>query len=74
MHLFIKGGKYEPPPEYIDYQLCRYVYHCLPSELDAEPWENVALHLEFMAQEARVNKPKDEKDWGEMAGQIDWAG
>jgi len=35
------------------------VYHCLPSELDNESWDDVALHLEFMNQEARVDKMKD---------------
>ena len=59
------GGKHDPPPEYIDYLLCRHVYHCLPSELDAEDAEAIALHLDFMEQEARVDKMKDKAADGE---------
>lgn len=61
MHLYIGGDKNDPPPEFTQYLLCRHIYHCLPSELDAEPWDNIALHLEFMAQEARVDKLKSGK-------------
>ena len=45
--------------------LCRHVYHCLPSELDAEDAEAIALHLDFMEQEARVDKMKDKAADGE---------
>lgn len=35
-------------------RLCRDVYHCLPSELEDEPWENIALHLAMMTAEAEA--------------------
>ena len=28
--------------------LCRYVYHCLPSELDEEEWSRIATHLAIL--------------------------
>lgn len=43
-----------PPPEYLEYVLCREVYHCLPSQLRAEPLENVLPHLIAMSVESRV--------------------
>ena len=40
-------------------QLCREVYHCLPSALDGEDYDAIATHLELLAEEGRYqNKPK----------------
>lgn len=35
-------------------QLCRDVYHCTPSELDAQDFETVMQHVRFMEIEARL--------------------
>lgn len=32
------------PPELREYLLCRYIYHCTPSELDREDQERVMAH------------------------------
>lgn len=42
------------PPEYIEYRLCRDVFHCLPSELDDEPWQPIRRALAFIAAEAKA--------------------
>ena len=57
------GGKGEsknsPPPwEWTELQLCREVYHCLPSALDGEDYDAIAVHLALLAEEGRYqNKP-----------------
>jgi hypothetical protein len=49
----------EPPPfEYLEMQLCRDVYHCLPSQLDQEDWRRISVHQEMMNIEAEVNEAK----------------
>lgn len=40
------------PWEFTQYRLCRYVYHCTPSELDQEERAVVDLHLRFATEEA----------------------
>lgn len=42
------------PWEYIAYRLCRDVFHCLPSELDDEPWENIVRALAFIEAEVKA--------------------
>lgn len=42
------------PWEYIEFRLCRDVFHCLPSELDDEPWENIRRTLAFIDAEVRA--------------------
>lgn len=46
--------------------LCRDVYHCTPSELDAQDWERVATHLICLDVEAKVRKQREGKN-GEAA-------
>ena len=53
-HLWTGGG--DTPWEYVDLRLCRDVYHCLPSALEAEDARTILTHLEFMAKEARVDR------------------
>lgn len=43
-----------PPSEYLELVLCRDVYHCLPSQLQAEPITNILPHLIAMGVEGRV--------------------
>lgn len=49
------------PTEYVDLVLCRDVYHCTPSELDAQDAERIATHLLCMEVEERVRKMRDKK-------------
>lgn len=51
--LWLGGG--DLPWDYYEYVLCRHVYHCLPSELHEEPWENVRKHLAVIRGERRVS-------------------
>jgi hypothetical protein len=44
----------EPPHEYVKLRLCREVYHCLPSQLDAEDPEQIEAHLICLGVEAQV--------------------
>jgi hypothetical protein len=41
------------PWEIIEYRLCGY-YHCLPSQLRAESWEDIQRHLMIMRVEKEV--------------------
>lgn len=43
-------------PEYTELVLCRDVYHCTPTELDAQDWARVQQHLICLEIEARVRK------------------
>lgn len=43
----------KPPWEWTELQLCREVYHCLPSALAGEDYDTVATHLEMLAAEGR---------------------
>lgn len=52
-----KGGEVRsktllPPAEWTELQLCRDVYHCLPSALASEDYDAIATHLELMGEEA----------------------
>ena len=44
------------PIEYIRLKMCRDVYHCTPTELDAVPWRVIAEDLTMMAVETEVQK------------------
>lgn len=44
-------GRGDLPWEYIEMQLCRDVYRCLPSELDQEDWGRIRVHLAMMQAE-----------------------
>lgn len=57
-----------PPPEYLELLLCRDVYHCTPSELDAQDWERVQLHLVCLNVEAKLAKREQEKGKGGKRG------
>jgi hypothetical protein len=46
------------PWEWVELQLCRDVYHCLPSELAEEDATTVLLHLSLLDAEARAMKFK----------------
>lgn len=52
MHRWTGSG--DAPWDYIELQLCRDVYHCLPSELDAEEWDRISRHLDMMDVEAKT--------------------
>ena len=42
----------------MELQLCRDVYHCLPSELDEEDAERLETHITIMSAEGFVGKFK----------------
>lgn len=44
------------PPEYIDLILKRDVYHCTPSELDAQDAEAILQDLVILETEGKVNR------------------
>jgi len=46
--------KRPPPWEYIEMILCRDVYHCRPSELRQEAYEDIILHLACLGMEREV--------------------
>lgn len=46
------------PPDYLDYYLCRYVYHCPPSELDRQDLHRVLAHLTCMDVEHQVERAR----------------
>ena len=46
----------EPPWDYVELELCRDVYHCLPSALDGEEWDRISRHLDMMDVEAKTVK------------------
>lgn len=54
MHLWAAAPA---PAEYVELQLCR-EFHVLPSQLRAEPIDNVEMVLTLMAAEAKVRKAK----------------
>ena len=56
-HLWAKSPA---PPEYVELHLCR-EFHVLPSQLRAEPHENVLDILEMLGAEATVNKKKSKR-------------
>ncbi len=56
IHLWTGGVS--APPEYTDLRLCRDVYHCTPSELDAQDARTIALHIAFMNVEEKVAQRK----------------
>jgi hypothetical protein len=51
-YLWTKTG--EPPIEWTEYFLCRYVYHCTPNELDRVEYRRTQDHLLCADVEARV--------------------
>lgn len=55
-YLWLGGG--DPPIELLEVRLCRDVYHCLPSELAAESYDDIMDHLTVMEAEAEC------KNWG----------
>lgn len=54
---FTKGAV-DAPQEYIDYVLCAHVYHCTPSDLDAQSALTTSLHLEFWNDEMKQRSGK----------------
>jgi hypothetical protein len=55
------------PPELTELILCRDVYHCLPSQLDAEDYERVLKHMicaeiESQTRQRRVDDMATEVD------------
>lgn len=52
---------YEPPIEYVGLVLCRDVYGCLPSQLDAEPADTILEHLYMLGVEGEYRKYLDRK-------------
>lgn len=50
--LFIKSEP--PPPEFRDLMICRDLYHCTPSELDAQDAERVDLDWFLWQEELRI--------------------
>lgn len=50
--LWTKSG--DVPWEYIELQLCRDIYHCLPSQLAREDYETIQTHLMLMGVENEV--------------------
>jgi hypothetical protein len=54
MHLWSSAPA---PIEYIELQLCR-EFHCLPSQLQEEPADNVLAVLAMMSAESQVRKAK----------------
>lgn len=56
-HLWAKSPA---PLEYIELHLCR-EFHVLPSQLRAEPHDNVLDILEMLGAEATVNKKKSKR-------------
>ncbi len=49
-------GTGDPPWELTSYILRRDIYHCLPSELEAEEWRGVAMDIAIMNALARAKK------------------
>ncbi len=49
-HLWVHG---EPPPEYIEYQLCR-LWHCPPTALEGISLRTALAHLTCAATEREV--------------------
>lgn len=39
-------------------QLCKDVYHCTPSQLDAEPIGTILLHLEMLRMEQEADQAR----------------
>ena len=52
-HLWTNGPA---PWEYIEYILCRHVYHCTPQVLRAMPPEDILTALTILGVEADVRK------------------
>lgn len=57
-HLWTHSGS--PPAEYIEYILCKEVYHCRPSELRAESFSDILKTLVVMGIEGRIRKRESE--------------
>lgn len=55
--LWTGGGK-GAPPDYTDLILCRDVYHCTPSQLDAEDGSRVLMHLALLNAESKVKEAR----------------
>jgi hypothetical protein len=51
----------DAPLEYIELQLCRDVYHCLPWQLGQEKLPKVLQHMTCLQIEAEVNEIKRKK-------------
>lgn len=51
----------ELPAEYVDLVLCRDVYHCAPSVLDAQDWERIATHLICLEVEGKVRRQNENR-------------
>ena len=51
-------GSGEVPWEYVELQLCRDIYHCLPSQLAREDYDTIQIHLFLMGVENEVEEFK----------------
>ncbi len=52
------------PVEYIDFLLCTEIYHCTPSELDAQDHETVQMHIAFInmkREKERIDQKRQEQ-------------
>jgi hypothetical protein len=49
------------PLEYIRLVMCRDVYHCTPTELDAVPWQTIQQDLLMMSVERTVQQRRSKK-------------
>jgi hypothetical protein len=54
---FLWVGTGDPPAEYTTYQLCL-MFHCLPTELRRQPYQDVAALIACMNAEAEVEKQR----------------
>lgn len=46
------------PPEYLELQLCRDVYHCTPAQLREVPLDTILVHLACIRGEQNIAKVK----------------
>jgi len=53
-----ENSGYPLPDEYIEYVLCRHIYHCPPSVLYEQDEWRCLLDIEIYAEEQRVIKAK----------------
>ena len=50
------GQRRELPWLYSEVRLCRDIYHCTPSQLDAEDWDRIQRHIAVMNIEAEAEE------------------
>ena len=69
---FFTRGAGDPPEEYLDYKLCREVYHCPPDALEAQDARTVDLHLQFylldLAEQAKAERAHSGKTRMRLGG------